>query len=193
MIFQVFTWWQVNNNAVHTKKPDTACAVVVMRKMGWSGVSSGASGSHEMLGPAGDTVAGDPGTIAATETSPNRSDKGTSRLQSLGIWNVSGRDFTYIDHYAFKNTVYKLLLHKFRWIHGKICCQQAYLTTLYVTGNLYPSVTLVNKVRIMASLRAEPVALLGLSLAWSDNTGWTYSAAPLKNGQRFIVSQKVLW
>lgn len=38
-----------------------------------------------MLGPAGDTVAGDPGTIVATEASPNLSDKGKSRLQSLGI------------------------------------------------------------------------------------------------------------
>lgn len=85
MAIQVCTWWQVNNNAVHTKKPDTACAVTVMRKIGWSRVSSGASGSHEMLGPAGDTVAGDPGTIVATEASPNLSDKGKSRLQSLGI------------------------------------------------------------------------------------------------------------
>lgn len=71
--------------AVQTKKPDTACAAGVMRKMGWSGLSSGASGSHEMLGPVGDTVGGGLGAAARGESAPSLSDSGTSRLHSLNI------------------------------------------------------------------------------------------------------------
>lgn len=73
------------SSAVHTKKPDTACAAVVMRKMGWSGVRRGASGSQEMLGPAGATVGGVPSATSAGEASPKRSESGTSRLHSLCI------------------------------------------------------------------------------------------------------------
>lgn len=125
---QVCTWWQVNNNAVHTKKPDTAWAVVVMRKIGWSAVRSGASGSHEMLGPVGDTVGGDLGTIAATEASPNCSDKGTSRLQSLGLWKGIRKNHFHIQIITLsKKTISKFFytnsfLYQFRWIHWQIYC-----------------------------------------------------------------------
>lgn len=73
-------------SAVQTKKPDTACAAGVMRKIGWSGLSSGASGSHEMLGPIGAAVGGRPGAAAGGETSPSLSESGTSRLHSFSIW-----------------------------------------------------------------------------------------------------------
>lgn len=79
----MFTWWQVSRSAVHTKKPDTDWAVVVMRKMGCSGVSRGASGNQEMLGPVGAIVASEPGAIPTT-SSPKWSDNGTSRLKSCG-------------------------------------------------------------------------------------------------------------
>lgn len=73
-------------SAVHTKKPDTACAAGVMRKMGWSWLSSGASGSHDMLGPVGDAVGGGAGAAARGESSPSLSESGTSRLHSFNIW-----------------------------------------------------------------------------------------------------------
>lgn len=72
-------------SATHTKKPDTACAAGVMRKMGWSGDSRGSSGSHEMLGPVGATVGGGLGTAARGESSPSLAESGTSRLHILNI------------------------------------------------------------------------------------------------------------
>lgn len=83
---EAVTWWQVRMSAVHTKKPDTACAAGVMRKIGWSGLSSGASGSHEILGPIGAAVGGGPGAATRGESSPSLSERGTSRLHSLNIW-----------------------------------------------------------------------------------------------------------
>lgn len=76
-------------SAVHTKKPDTACAAGVMRKVGWSWLSRGASGSHEMLGPVGATVGGGLGAAARGEPSPSLSERGTSRLHSRNICEMS--------------------------------------------------------------------------------------------------------
>lgn len=73
-------------SAVQTKKPDTACAAEVMRKIGGSELSRGASGSHEMLGPMGAAVSGGPGAATRGESSPSLSDSGMSRLHSLSIW-----------------------------------------------------------------------------------------------------------
>lgn len=78
-------------SAVQTKKPDTACAAGVMRKMGWSPPSSGASGNHEMFGPVRDDVGGGAGAAARGESSPSLSESGTSRLHNLNIWR-SHRD-----------------------------------------------------------------------------------------------------
>ena len=59
--------------AVQTKKPEMAWAAVVMRKVGWSGLSRGASGNQEMFGPVGATV------------TPTGGKGGTSRLTSHDI------------------------------------------------------------------------------------------------------------
>ncbi len=83
----LFTWWQVSRSAVHTKKPDTAWAVVVMRKMGCSEVSRGASGNQEMLGPVGAIVASEPGAIP-TDSFPKWSENGTSRLKSCVVTEI---------------------------------------------------------------------------------------------------------
>ena len=73
-------------SAVQTKKPDTACAAGVMRKIGCSGLSRGASGSQEMLGPIGAAVGGGPSAAAMGESSPSLSESGISRLHRLNIW-----------------------------------------------------------------------------------------------------------
>lgn len=73
-------------SAIQTKKPDTACAAGVIKKVGWSGPRSGASESHDILGPIGtaeDEGLGDP---MRGEPSPDLSESGTSRLHSLNIW-----------------------------------------------------------------------------------------------------------
>lgn len=83
-------------SAVHTKKPDTACAAGVIRKMGWSSASRGSSESHDMLGPAGATVSGRLDAAArALGSSPSLSESGTSRFhicEQHGCRSVSNRN-----------------------------------------------------------------------------------------------------
>lgn len=71
--------------AVQTKNPVTACAVGVMRNVGWSWLSKGALRSQEMLGPPGAGVVCEPGASANGEPAPSLSERGTSRLHSLCI------------------------------------------------------------------------------------------------------------
>lgn len=51
----------MKSRAVQTKKPDTAWAAGVIRKVGCSEVSRGASGNQEMFGPGGVMVGRGPG------------------------------------------------------------------------------------------------------------------------------------
>lgn len=53
-----------------------------MRKMGSSGVTTGASGAMDELDPCGATVAGDPGARPTGESFPNLWERGMSRRQS---------------------------------------------------------------------------------------------------------------
>lgn len=61
--------------AVQTKNPDIVWAMDVMRKMGSSGVSTGASGTPEELDPCGDAVAGGPGAKPTGESFPSLPDR----------------------------------------------------------------------------------------------------------------------
>lgn len=87
-------------SAVHTKKPDTAWAAGVMRKIGLSSVSSCSSGSHDMLGPAGAAVGPRLGAMARRGvSSPSLSGSGTSRFhicQRHGRRSVSDRSINIV-------------------------------------------------------------------------------------------------
>lgn len=68
--------------AVQTKIPDIVWAVEVMRKNGCSCMTTGASGTQEVLEPCVAAVAGGRGAKPTGESFPNLCDKGISRRQS---------------------------------------------------------------------------------------------------------------
>lgn len=73
-----------------------------MRKIGWSGVTTGVSGSQEEFDPWGAMVAGAPGTSPAGESFPNLSERGMSRRQ---CWLICMKKGSEGDRREFKDFI----------------------------------------------------------------------------------------